>query len=117
MDQQLPEFVIAEELVRVTREVQGVVDVYGGPLGAIATYGRGGRVPGIRISTEGGRVSTEVHIIAAYAADLKLPVLADRVRERIRQQLRSMDVGNIGQIDVVVDDIEIVPAPQDTRAT
>ncbi len=117
MEQQLPEFVIAEELVRVTREVQGVVDVYGGPLGAIATYGRSGRVPGIRVHTEGGRLSVEAHIIAAYAADLKLPALADKVRERIRQQLRKMDVSNIGQIDVAVDDIEMVPAPQHTRTT
>jgi uncharacterized alkaline shock family protein YloU len=117
MDQQLPEFTMAEELVRVTREVPGVVDVYGGPLGAIATYGRGGRVPGIRIRTEEGRLSVEMHIIAAYAADLKLPALADKVRKRIRQQLHKLDVGNIGQIDVVVDDIEIDSAPQDTRAT
>ncbi len=117
MEQQLPEFVIAEELVRVTREVQGVVDVYGGPLGAIATYGRGSRVPGIRVRTEEGRLSVEVHIIAAYAADLKLPALADNVRERIQQQLHKIAAGNIGQIDVVVDDIEIDSAPQDTRAT
>jgi hypothetical protein len=58
-----------------------------------------------------------VHIIAAYTADLKLPALADKVRKRIRQQLHKLDVGNIDQIDVVVDDIEIDSAPQDMRAT
>jgi uncharacterized alkaline shock family protein YloU len=110
MEQQLPEFVIAEELARVTRSVPGVADLYGGTFGTIATYGRGGRVLGIRVQQQEGRLAVEVHVIATYTPDLKVPAFADTVREHIRQHLRTMKVGPLGDIDVVVADIEVPQA-------
>ncbi len=120
MDQQLQAVIIAEELVRVIRELPGVADVYSDLFGSIATYGRGRRVPGIRVRTENGRLSVEVHIIANYAPDLDIHALARAVRSQIKNQLLKMNIGNmdtgdIGEIDVVVDDIRVDAAPQPTR--
>jgi len=110
MEQQLPEFMIAEELVRVTRSVPGVADLYGGTFSTIATYGRGGRVPGIRVQRQEGRLAGEGPVIATYTADLKVPAFSDTVREHIRQHLRRMEAGPLGDIDVVVADIEVPQA-------
>ncbi len=115
MEQQLPEFVIAEELARVTRNIPGVADLYGGTFGTIATYGRGGRVSGIRVQREEGRLAVEVHVIATYSPDLKVPAFADEVRERIRQHLRTTQAGQLGNIDVVVADIQVPQAPPQMR--
>jgi hypothetical protein len=107
MDQQLPEFVIAQALVRATRDVPGIADVYSGRLGEIATYGRGTRVPGIRVHTEGGRLKIEVHVIALYSPDLRLSTLADAVRTQMRQQLVALAVDQSNAIDVVIADLKV----------
>jgi uncharacterized alkaline shock family protein YloU len=107
MEQQLPEYVIARALVQATRAVPGVADIYAGRLGEIATYGRGSRVPGVRVWTEAAHLRVEAHVVAAYAPDLVLPVLADAVRSRLRQQLHDLGVTAIGTIDVVVDDLRL----------
>ncbi len=115
MDQQLQEFVIAQELVRATRALPGIANVYGGPLNTIATYGRGGRVPGVRIRNEAGRLHVEMHVIVTYVPDLHVPTFAETVRSRIRQQLEELAVKDIGTIDVVVDDVEVVAEPHNPR--
>jgi uncharacterized alkaline shock family protein YloU len=107
MDQQLPEYVIAEALVRATRAMPGIADVYGGPLGSIATYGRGSRVPGVRVRSEAGRLFVEMHVVAVYNPGQALPALAERVRAGLREQLQALAVTDIGAIDVVVDDIRM----------
>lgn len=117
MEEQLATFVLAQALVRAVRAVPGVADVYGGRLGEIATYGRGGRVPGIRIRTEGGQVQVEVHLIITYAPDLNLPALAETVRNQIRQQVATLAIDTVGAIDVVVDDVAVTTAPHEARAT
>lgn len=116
MEEQLPTFVLAQALVRAVRAVPGVADIYGGRLGEIATYGRGGRVPGIRIRTAAGQVLVEVHLIVTYAHDLHVPALAETVREQIRQQLTTLRIDNAGAIDVVVDDVALHAAPHEARA-
>ncbi len=107
METQLPEFAIAQVLARTARAVPGVADVYGGRLGEIATYGRGSRVPGVRVERAGGQFQIEVHIVAVYTPELVLPVLAETVRSRLRQQLQDLAVPDIGAIDVVIDDVRL----------
>ncbi len=117
MESQLQEYVIAQALRRTARAVPGIADVYGGRLGEIATYGRGSRVPGVRVWSEAGRVHVEVHVVVAYTPDVALPALADLVRTRLRQQLRDLAVTAIGAIDVVIDDLRFDETPLATGAT
>lgn len=105
MESQLQEFVIARVLAHAARDVPGVVELFGGRLGEIATYGRGVRVSGVRVCREGGRLHVEAHIVAAYPPEHTLPALAGSVRERLRQQLLELDIADIGPIDVIVADL------------
>ena len=111
MESQLLDFVIARALAHAAGDVPGVIELYGGRLGEIATYGRGGRVPGIRVWREAGRLHVEAHIVAAYPPEHTLPALADSVRVRLRQQLSELGVANLGPIDVVVADLRFDDPP------
>ena len=111
MESQLLEFVIARALAHAARDVPGVVELFGGRLGEIATYGRGARVPGVRVWREAGRLHVEAHIVAAYPPEHTLPALADSVRVRLRQQLSELGVANLGPIDVVVADLRFDDPP------
>ena len=111
MESQLLEFVIARALAHAARDVPGVVDLFGGRLGEIATYGRGGRVPGVRVWREEGRLHVEAHIVAAYPPKHTLPVLADSVRGRLRELLPELGVAAIGPIDVIVADLRFDEPP------
>ncbi|GAC1556345.1 MAG: hypothetical protein NVS2B7_31960 [Herpetosiphon sp.] len=105
MESQLPDYIIAEALLRTVRAVPGVADVYGGPLGEIATYGRGSRVPGVRVWHESAGLRVEVHVIALYMSAVVLPTLADTIRSRLQQQLQELAVTTRGGIDVIVADL------------
>ncbi len=111
MESQLLEFVIARALAHAARDVPGVVELFGGRLGEIATYGRGGRVPGVRVWREAGRLHVEAHIVAAYPPEHTLPALAERVRGKLRQQLPELGVADIGPIDVIVADLRFQDPP------
>ncbi len=111
MESQLPEFVIAKALAHAARDVPGVAELFGGRLGEIATYGRGGRVPGVRVWREAGRLHVEAHIVAAYPPEHTLPALADRVRLRLRQQLPELGVADSGPVDVIVADLRFDDPP------
>ncbi len=111
MESQLQEFVIARALAHAARDVPGVVELCGGRLGEIATYGRGGRVPGVRVWREGGRLHVEAHIVAAYPPEHTLPALAGSVRERLRELLPELGIADIGPIDVIVADLRFDNPP------
>jgi len=111
MESQLQEFVIARALAHGARAVPGVVELFGGRLGEIATYGRGGRVPGVRVWREAGRLHVEAHIVAAYPPEHMLPTLADHVRGRLRDLLPALGVADIGPIDVIVADVRFTDPP------
>ena len=115
MEQQLPEYVIARALAQALRAVPGVADVYGGHLGEIATYGRGSRVLGVRVWTEAGQLRVEAHVVAAYAPDLRVPVLAEAIRSRLRRDLQELGVTAIGAIDVAGDDLRLDETSLTTR--
>ena len=116
MSAQLSEFALAQALVEVTRTVPGVAGLYGGHFGEIATYGRGGRVPGIRIRTDEGQVMVEVHLIVTYAPNVSLLTLAETVRDQIRQHLTMLATAKGGAIDVIIDDIAVPVPPHEMRA-
>lgn len=105
MESQLQEFVIARALAHAASELPGVAGLFGGRLGEIATYGRGGRVAGVRVWHEEGRLHVEAHIIANYPPAHTLPALADNVRTRLRALLPELGVAAIGPIDVIVADV------------
>ena len=111
MENQLLEFVIARALAHAARDVPGVVALFGGRLGEIATYGRGGRVPGVRVWREAGRLHVEAHIVAAYPPEHTLPALAESVRGKLRQQLPELGIADIGPIDVIVADLRFDDPP------
>jgi uncharacterized alkaline shock family protein YloU len=111
MESQLPEFVIAKALAHAARDVAGVVDLFSGRLGEIATYGRGGRVPGVRVWREDGHLHIEAHIVAAYPPEYPLPTLADDVRGRLRELLPELGVAASGPIDVIVADVRLADPP------
>jgi len=115
MSAQLSEFTLAQALVELTRAVPGVAGLFGGHFGEIATYGRGGRVPGIRIRTEEGQVLVEVHLIVTYAPDMRVSALAETVRNQIRQYVTTLAPAQGGTIDVVVDDIVVPATPPEMR--
>ncbi len=108
MQSQLPDYIIAEALVRAVRTVPGVADIYGGPFGEIATYGRGSHVPGVRVWHESGELRVEVYVIATYTPALVLPTLATTIRSQLQQQLQELAVTNRGVIDVIVADLRFV---------
>jgi uncharacterized alkaline shock family protein YloU len=116
MSAELPEVALAQALVEVTRAVPGVAGLYAGHFGEIATYGRGRRVPGIRIRTDRGQVMVEAHLIVTYAPNMSIPTLAETVRNQIRQQLATLATAKGGAIDVVIDDIAVPATPPEMRA-
>jgi uncharacterized alkaline shock family protein YloU len=115
MSAQLSEFALAQALVEVTRAVPGVAGLYGGHFGEIATYGRGGRVPGIRTRIERGQVIVEIHLIVTYAPNMNVLALAETVRNQIRQHGTTLATAKCGAIDVVVDDIAVPATPPEMR--
>lgn len=116
MSTQLSEFALAQALADVTRAVPGIAGLYGGQLGEIATYGRGGRVPGIRIRADEGQVMVEVHLIVTYAPNVHVLTLAETVRDQIRQHLTTLATAKGGAIDVIVDDIAVPTTLHEMRA-
>lgn len=107
MSEPLSDFGLARVLGQVARGVPGVAGVYGGHLGEIATYGPGGRVPGVRVRREAGQVLVEVHLTITYVPTLNLLALAETVRGRLAAELAWLAAGHAGAIDVVVADLTV----------
>lgn len=92
---------IAEAVATTARRLPGVVDLDGGPFGAVATYGGGRSVRGISISYVDGTVRVTVRVRARFGD--QLPDLATELRERTALALAGLRVDR-----PVVTDIEIV---------
>lgn len=115
MNEHLSDFDLAQALSLVTQAVPGVAGVYGGQLSAIATYGRGGRVPGIRVCRDAGQVIVEVYLTIAYTPALRVLALAETVRSRLRAELVRLAIDRVGAIDVVVADVEVPTIAREMR--
>lgn len=107
MNEHLSDFDLAQALSFVTQAVPGVAGVYGGQLSAIATYGPGGRVPGIRVCRDAGQLMVEVYLTITYTPALRVLSLAETVRGQLRSELARLAIDHIGAIDVVVADVEL----------
>lgn len=78
--------VVARLAAAAAREVPDVLDLYGGTLGEIATYGPQGPVRGVRVE----RAPTpRVRLYAVMQFGARLDDVADAVRRQVRADLAS----------------------------
>jgi uncharacterized alkaline shock family protein YloU len=105
MNELISDIVLARAISQVAREVPGVADLYAGNLGQIATYGPGGRVPGVRVRREAGQVLVEIHLTISYVPALNILALAETVRSRLSMELTRLAVDHVDTIDVVIADL------------
>ncbi|HET7034232.1 MAG TPA: Asp23/Gls24 family envelope stress response protein [Thermomicrobiaceae bacterium] len=97
---------LARIIAEAVRQVPGVARI-SAPGVAAATYGVGTEVSGIAVRRVDAAVAADVHVTAVYQPELDLPELARRVRGAVVQALKQHGVGPIGQVDVVIDDLEV----------
>src|SRR5437764_1060578 len=92
--------VIATYAAAAALEVDGVHAVAGGQAGGIDPH----RVPkGVRVSSEGDRVSVELHLVTEWGA--AIPQVAALVDQHVREYLGSMIDLEPASIAIVVDDV------------
>ena len=89
----------AHAIARAVAACPDVAALCGGVVGEVATYLPGDRVMGVRETPDG----VEIRIAARWG--LPLPLIAEQVRQAVRPL-----VGD-AQVLVVVDDIDLRPAP------
>ena len=89
-------------VVEVALACPGVAAMSGGPLGEVASYLPGRRVPGVRATEE----ELEVHVVARWGS--ALPALADAVRAAVAPLAPGRPVS------VFIEDVE---APETIRAS
>ncbi len=94
---------LADHVVAVAREVEGVVGLDGGPLGAIATYGGGRRVRGVSVLRANGTARITVRVIASFG--VPLPELASTLRGRVTAALKGAGIAEPVAVDVEFTDI------------
>ena len=105
MNELISDIVLARAIGQAAREVPGVADLYAGNLGQIATYGPGGRVPGVRVRREAGQALVEIYLTISYVPALNLLALAETVRSHLYAELTRLAVDSVDTIDVVVADL------------
>jgi hypothetical protein len=86
----------AAAIAAAVQAVPGVARLSAGPVGAVATYGPGPRIAGVRVRGH----AVEVHVVAA-SATVPLHVLAARIRAAVHALLPA-----VSAVDVVVEDLE-----------
>lgn len=93
---------VARSVADAARSVDDVVDLDAGVAGEFATYGLGGRVPGVRIDVDRtGRTFAHVRVVVRFGRPL--PDIGDDVRARVAAALG--DRTGDPEIDVHVADI------------
>jgi uncharacterized alkaline shock family protein YloU len=91
---------VARSAADAARSHDDVVDLDAGLAREFATYGLGGRVPGVRVEREQDRTRVRLRIVVRFGRPL--PDIGDEVRARVAAALR--DVG-APEIHVHVADI------------
>jgi hypothetical protein len=86
----------AAAIAAAVEHVPGVARLSGGPVGAVATYGPGRRVVGVR--RHGDRL--ELHVVAS-STTMPIPSLSDRIRRQVHDLFPE-----ISSVDVFVDDFD-----------
>ncbi|MDP8930306.1 MAG: Asp23/Gls24 family envelope stress response protein [Actinomycetota bacterium] len=77
---------VARLAAAAAQEVPEVLALDGGTLGEIATYGREGPVPGVRVE-RAPRPRVRLHTVMRFGA--RLDEVADEVRRRVRAKLAT----------------------------
>ena len=110
---------LARAVAQAARGVAGVADLDAGSVGEFATYGDGGRVPGVRARAprEGGAARVALRLVARFG--YPLPEVADQVRARVSEVVGRLtgvaDVPiDLHIVDVRSDDEEPAALPADT---
>lgn len=97
---------VARLAAAAAREVPDVLDLHGGTLGEVATYGQGTKVRGVRVEREPPRV--RVHTIMRFGA--RMDDVAEEVRRRVRATLSAeaplfadaavdVHIADVGEVD------------------
>lgn len=98
-----PMMQVARLAAAAALEAPDVLDLHGGTVGEIATYGQGARVRGVRVH-ERPAPRVRLHLIVRFGA--RVDDLAEDVRARVRQALAGVAAGFAGAtIDVHVADV------------
>lgn len=80
---------VARFAADASRSHDDVVDLDAGRAGEFATYGLGGRVPGVRVDTDAaGRTRLRVRLVVRFGRPI--PDIGDEVRSRITSGLHGM---------------------------
>jgi uncharacterized alkaline shock family protein YloU len=103
---------VARSAADAARSHGDVVDLDAGLASEFATYGLGGRVPGVRVEHEQDRTRVRLRIVVRYGRSI--PDIGDEVRARVAAALGSLDEP---EIHVHVADIaDTGPDPAGTPA-
>jgi uncharacterized alkaline shock family protein YloU len=96
--------VIATYAAAAAREVTGVRGIPDGHLGLLERRAEPDRAPrGVRVLTEGERLTLEVHVVAEWGS--LLPDVAAEVQRAVRDYLAAMIELDVEEVAVVVDDV------------
>jgi uncharacterized alkaline shock family protein YloU len=96
--------VIATYAAAAALEVEGVHALAGGGFRAFERRDDPERASrGVRVSSDGGRVALELHLVTAWGASI--PAVAAEVERQVRAYLGSMIDLELAGLAVVVDDV------------
>lgn len=89
---------LARAVSEAALTTDGVYSLGTGRYAEAATYGAGEKVSGVIVNDD----EVRVHIVVRYPLDEPIPVLAERVRERVKSRVEGRTT------TVVVEDLEMV---------
>ena len=98
---------VARVVADAARSHGDVVDLDAGLAGEFATYGLGGRVPGVRVERDReGRTQVQVRLVVRFGR--ALPDIGDEVRSRVTAPLDGPDPEvHVHVADIVSEDAEL----------
>jgi len=96
----VPSIRIARAAAAAARGVPGVVDLSAGTVGEFATYGEGGREPGVKVSRN---AATRVTLRLVVEFGLDLPQLAQDVRDTVTAVVAPLtgDAPSVVDLEIV----------------
>lgn len=110
---------VARVAATAAQAVPGVLGLHAGTVGEVATYGEGGRVPGVRVRRT-SPASVTLHLVVQFGR--RVDDLADEVRERVVDALTSAHptagppVVNVHIADVRTGPVELPPGDAELPA-
>jgi uncharacterized alkaline shock family protein YloU len=88
------------------KQVDGVIDMDGGPVGTLAeTLGVKNELKGIKIDMGKESVSVEINLIVAFGSDVS--EIATAVQEKIKEAIENMTGLSVEKINVNINRVKI----------